>query len=145
MPRGNYNTRQRERILEILRGLGDRHVTVDEVAYLSRAQGEEVGKTTIYRYLEALAEKGQARKYMAAPGACACYQYLADAPACHEHYHLQCVDCGRLFHVDCARLDEIARHIEAEHGFVLDNTKTVFMGVCESCRGGGKDGADDAP
>lgn len=144
MPRGSYNTRQRECILALLQRGGDRHVTVDELAAELKEQGEDVGKTTVYRYLEALTEKGLMRKYVAAPGAPACYQYASGGEACHEHYHLQCVGCGRLYHVECTRLDEIARHIEKTHGFCLDSTKTVLLGLCGECRGGARHGADDA-
>lgn len=145
MPRNHYNTRQRERILAALAGCGDEHVTVAQMVELLSAGGAPVGRTTIYRYLEELAAQGLARKYTPASGASACYQYVGEAGACHEHYHLQCTGCGRLFHVSCEYIDAAAQHVLRHHGFALDGGRTVLVGLCRECAQGGKDdGSDDA-
>lgn len=46
----SYNTRQRELILEYIKENADSHLTADDIADALKA--EQVGKTTVYRYLE---------------------------------------------------------------------------------------------
>lgn len=129
-----YRTRQREVILDFLKHSDGKHVSVDEVSDHLKAEGEKVGRTTIYRYMEKLTEEGTLRKYFIEEGAGACYQYVDLAGGCHEHFHLKCLKCGRLLHVECDYLNQLGVHIEEHHGFVVDNTKTVLYGVCKDCK-----------
>ena len=150
MPRDHYNTRQRERILELLAQAEGEHVTVACLEEQLRERGEKVGRTTIYRYLEELTAQGLARRYVPVPGGSTCYQYMGGGTCC-EHYHMQCLACGRLFHVACEYMDAAAAHVRASHGFELDGGRTVLVGLCRECAksakgegGGERDGADDA-
>lgn len=129
-----YRTRQREVILDFLKNSNSCHVSVDDVLEQMKQAGEKVGRTTIYRYMEKLTEEGTLRKYFIEEGAGACYQYVDSAQRCHEHFHLKCLRCGRLIHVECDYLNQIGTHIFEHHGFEVDNTKTVFYGVCKECR-----------
>ena len=58
-----YHTKQREVILEFLQNSGSRHVSVEEVLEHLKAEGQKVGRTTIYRYMEKLTREGTLRKY----------------------------------------------------------------------------------
>ena len=64
----------------------------------------------------------------------ACYQNSGGKTGCREHFHLKCEGCGRLIHVECDELAKIASHMEKEHGFAVDSSKTVFYGICRECR-----------
>lgn len=130
-----YNTRQRELILECLANSAGQHITAEDILSYLKEKDTPVGKSTIYRYLEALVEDCVVRKYTVEEGKCACYQYIGnnDNNHCHEHYHLKCSECGKLFHVSCDFMDKINEHIKNEHKFIIDNSKTVFYGVCEEC------------
>lgn len=134
MENKGYRTRQRELILDFLKHSDARHVSVDEVLEHLKAEGDKVGRTTIYRYMEKLTEEGVLRKYFIEEGAGACYQYVEYAQGCHEHFHLKCLKCGRLFHVECDYLNKLGEHIKEHHGFTVDNTKTVLYGVCKDCK-----------
>lgn len=129
-----YRTRQREVILEFLKNSNSRHVSIEDVLEHLKASGEKVGRTTIYRYMEKLTEEGVLRKYFIEEGVGACYQYVDSARGCHEHFHLKCLKCGSLLHVECDYLNQIGKHIEDYHGFEIDNTKTVFYGICKDCK-----------
>ena len=61
-----YKTRQRDLILEVLKKQGNRHLTAQEVTDLLHKKGTAVGKSTVYRYLEKLAQDGIVKKYMVA-------------------------------------------------------------------------------
>lgn len=129
-----YRTKQREAILHYLKNSNAGHVTIDEVLNMLKVQGESVGRTTIYRYMEKLTVQGILRKYYIEEGAGACYQYINESQKCHEHFHLKCLRCEQLLHLECNYLNGIGEHILKHHGFQIDNTKTVFYGICEKCR-----------
>jgi Fur family ferric uptake transcriptional regulator len=128
-----YNTRQGELIIEYFSSLGDRHVTVNEMADYFRRKGQTIGRTTIYRRLEKMAHEGIIRKYLLDGGEGACYQYITDRRVCREHFHLKCEKCGALIHLQCEVLDKIGRHILREHRFRINALKTVFYGRCRNC------------
>ena len=136
--RGEYNTRQKREMMRYLSGHGLEHYTVDGFVEAMKEEGVSVGKTTVYRFLEALAEQGKARKYMSAQGNVSFYQYLEDDSHCDAHFHLMCTQCGALFHVDCAYMTQLSGHIHAAHGFTIDPRQTVLMGLCAKCSGEGE-------
>ncbi|MCD8219501.1 MAG: transcriptional repressor [Ruminococcus sp.] len=129
-----YKTKQREYLLEVLRGCGGRHVTVAELVRHLQDSGTPVGTATVYRNLEQLVSEGSVRKYLLDEKSGACYQYMDQEPqACREHFHLKCTQCGRLFHAGCEYLNQIGAHLLEHHGFVIDHTKTVLYGCCADC------------
>ena len=135
--RGEYNTRQKRELLRFIKEGGMRHFSVDDVVFELEERGEKVGRTTVYRYLEQLAEQGTVRKYQNAQGVTQ-YQHVPDAEACGGHFHMMCARCGNLLHVDCRLMGELAAHLMADHGFELDPRETILVGVCEQCRNGGE-------
>ncbi|MDR1956832.1 MAG: transcriptional repressor [Treponema sp.] len=133
-----YHTRQSQGILDYLRSLGDRHVTVNQLVRYFEATEEAIGQTTIYRHLEKLVSEGKIRKYVLRDGTSACYQYLDIDLPCREHFHLKCEICGGLIHADCDLLDEIAEHLLSTHDFQINLLKTVFYGTCKKCLAAGQ-------
>ena len=129
-----YKTKQKEIIQNYLENHGENHVTIDEVLTHLRNNQISVGRTTIYRYMEKLTEAGTLRKYFLEEGMGACYQYIGENQECHSHFHLKCIKCGILLHVKCDYLAGADKHILEEHGFEVDNTKTVFYGWCKTCK-----------
>ena len=107
-----YNTKQKEKLLDYLIKNKEKHTNVQEISAFLNAEGTPVGvdgKT------------------------CACYQYIDSERGCHNHFHLKCLSCGRLIHLDCDHLAEISDHIAKEHGFQIDSSQTVFYGICSNC------------
>ena len=144
--RGEYNTRQKREMLRFLKERDMRHFSVDDVVFEMQEQGEKVGRSTVYRYLEQLAEQGAVRKYQSVQGVTQ-YQHVSDAERCDAHFHMMCSRCGNLFHVDCRLMDTLAKHLMADHGFMLDPRETILVGLCAACREGGEavqNGADTA-
>lgn len=129
-----YHTKQKERILDLLKTYAGEHLTVSDLGKQLEENGTPVGTATIYRYLEQLTEEGVLRKYILDGKSSACYQYLGEHVTCQEHFHLKCLSCGTLFHVQCTFLDEMQAHIAAHHHFQIDHTKTVLYGYCEQCQ-----------
>ena len=129
-----YKTKQKELILDYLKSHGDKHVTIDDVFGYLRLEGHSVGRTTVYRYMERLTDTGTLRKYYIEEGMGACYQFIGNNNQCCSHFHLKCTKCGTLIHMECEYLNKINEHILQEHHFLIDNTKTVFYGLCKKCQ-----------
>lgn len=127
-----YRTKQGEWIETLLKETDGAHITAEELCRRLNENGTPAGLTTVYRRLEKLTERGIVRKYTTDTKGGACYQYCGDAVC--EHFHLKCLTCGALLHADCDFLSRLSEHVGAEHGFSIDNGKTVFYGECAACR-----------
>lgn len=125
-----YKTKQSEIVLEYLKDNSDSHLTANEIA--TALSSKKVGKTTVYRHLEKLCRDNIVRKYILEEGDSACYQYIGDS-TCHSHFHLKCLSCNKLLHLECDHLSEIEGHISENHNFKIDSSRTVFYGICEEC------------
>lgn len=129
----SYKTRQRDQILDCLIQNRDRHITADEILAKLSEENAAVGKTTIYRYLDKLVSQGAVRKYFIEEGKSACYQYMGEDPVCNEHFHLKCIGCGKLIHLECHYMGNLDSHIREHHDFAVDHSKTVLYGKCGDC------------
>lgn len=128
-----YNTKQREVLLNFFKDNTDKHFTVAEIELALAQKGEKLGKATVYRRLDRLVEDGVVRRFVSDDAKVSCYQY-AGGDACRNHYHLKCLKCGNLLHVECNYLDEMSSHVLEHHGFTVDTHKITICGVCEKCR-----------
>ena len=129
-----YATNSRRKILDFLKSNSDRTVTAADIDQYLKRNGDAVNITTIYRYLDKLATDGTVMKYVAEAGGKAVYQYVELGQHCEEHLHLKCVKCGCIIHLDCGFMDEIAEHIQKDHGFQLQCTNSILYGICKDCR-----------
>lgn len=134
--RARYHTRQMDELVDLLRSMRGRHVTVNEICEHFRSRGIAVGTTTIYRHLEKMVEDGRVAKYIIDGTSAACFEYIADGHECCEPvcFHCKCERCGKLIHLECDELVGIGRHLIADHGFKLDSRRTIFYGLCGDCQ-----------
>ena len=126
--RGKYNTHQRELVSTCLTAHADRYLTVDEVWLAVTHVGGHVGRTTVYRNLEALANAGIVLK-ATAPGGEASYR-LKPKGATGQ---LVCVECRKAFPLDCHMTEEFSDHVLEHHGFKVLPARTVLYGLCRDC------------
>lgn len=129
-----YVTASRKKILDYLKNNSDRTVTAAGIHAYLVGSDSPVNITTIYRYLDKLAKDGTVMKYVAEKGGQAAYQYVELGHRCEEHLHLQCVCCGGIIHLECAFMNEIAEHVQADHGFTLQCKNSILYGTCKKCR-----------
>ncbi len=133
MRKNHYQTRQSAEILEYLQNRKGNHVHVNEMAEYFQEHGIEIGTTTIYRHLEKMVQDELVLKYMV-EGSSACYEYVGDdGKKSDDHYHLKCEECGKLIHIHCEEIEELASHMMEHHQFRLNSARTVFYGICEEC------------
>ena len=81
--------------------------------------------------LDRLTQQGLVHKVTTEEGAL--YQYCPQAGCRHDCFLLRCERCGRMVHLDCAHLEEVCRHLSAEHRFYIDPRRTVLTGLCAAC------------
>ncbi len=132
--RGTYNTRQRQAVLGYLTAHADRYTSVDGAFEALRSQGVEIGRSTIYRTLEALAGEGMASKVVAPRGEVALYRLVSQGEEVAGQ--LVCAECGRVSTINCDAFQEFSRHVRTVHGFAIDLSRTVLYGRCPLCAKG---------
>ena len=130
--RGEYNTRQKREMLSFLQKHDLETYSVDDLLLKMTELGEKIGRSTVYRNLEQLSEQGKVRKYQDAQGVMR-YQYVEDSADCHDHFHMMCKSCGKLFHVNCELMHQLSGHIFSHHHFKIDSCETVLVGQCADC------------
>ncbi len=136
--KAEYNTRQRATILEILKE-NSAHLSARDIIERLKSRGEKIGPATVYRTLDRLCEQGVIKKFVIDERSGACYQY-AELGDCENHFHLKCVSCGTLFHLDCNFVADMEKHFFEDHGFTVSSGKTVIYGTCSACSGKGEGG-----
>lgn len=126
-----YQTKQQEAVLVLFQEERDGCFTVEEAHQRLNEAGMDIGKTTVYRAITRLWEKGVLRRYAPQESADASrYQLNACAD---NHLHVRCIVCGELAHLDCEEVSEFCKHITRHHGFALDESQTVLYGRCQNC------------
>ena len=128
-----YKTKQREHILNYLKTNEKNHVTAEEIIEYFKSIENPIGKSTVYRYLDNLVAENIIRKYIIQERGSACFQYIKNQESCNNHYHMKCIKCGALFHLECNEITDLQNHILQNHNFKLDICKTVLYGTCNNC------------
>ena len=139
---GTYKTPGRTRLLHFLQNHPDRQFSADELAIeldqpseppsALPAAPEKTSKSTLYRHLSELCREGSVRKYRSDTQSAYVYQYVGRGDCCH-HFHLKCVECGALVHLECTVSETLLSHISTDHGFLVDSGRSILYGICEAC------------
>lgn len=134
MAKTHYKTKQLDQLIDILKEHSGMHMTANDIYELCKNHGIQIGVTTIYRRLEVLVEQGVVAKYVVDHTTSACYEYVGDGQEKVITYHCKCEKCGKLYHVQCKEIDGLRSHMLKHHHFEIDLSRTVFYGLCETCR-----------
>ena len=114
-------------VLEAVNQLHD-HATADEIYEAIAREHPHIGRGTVYRNLQKLAEAGDILK-VEVPGGADRYDHLT-----YKHYHVKCTKCGRVFDVDMPYDSELEEKVANKHGFLLTGHTIMFTGVCPDCQ-----------
>ena len=94
-----------------------------------RHRGENIGLTTVYRTLQALAAADLVDIVRTDTGE-SVYRLCSR----HHHHHLVCRQCGSTVEISGGEVETWAADIARTHGF-SDVTHTIeIFGVCDRCR-----------
>ena len=125
-----YATKNKLKVLNILKDNENRHLTIEELFLLAN---KKVPLASLYRILDQLEEDGLVRRYFIDKNLSSCFQYIGDGLN-HSHFHLVCMKCGKLYHLECENVNELINHISEHHGFKVDISKVNLYGICEECQ-----------
>jgi Fur family ferric uptake transcriptional regulator len=120
-------TKQRAAVSAVLDELEEFRSAQDLHALL-RQRGENVGLTTVYRTLQALADAGEVDVLRADDGE-AVYRRCSSG----HHHHLVCRHCGRTVEVEGPAVERWADRVASEHGFVAVSHTIEVFGTCAAC------------
>lgn len=107
----------------------DGHFTADELLLESRRRRLGLGRATIFRSLDVLADLGLVERLDLPSGD---HAYVACEPV--HHHHVVCSSCGRATEVGDLGLGAVAAAIERETGFLIDTHRLELFGRCPACR-----------
>ncbi len=121
-------TRQRRAVAACLARFDDFR-SAQEIHELLRDGGENVGLSTVYRTLQALADADEVDVLRAEDGETR-YRRCSGT----HHHHLVCRQCGRTVEVEGPTVERWATAIAEEHGYdAVSHTLEIF-GLCPACR-----------
>ena len=127
LPEGTRPTRQRRAVVAALRSFEDFR-SAQDIHELLRRNGENVGLSTVYRTLQALADCGEVDTLRNEDGE-SVYRRCSTT----HHHHLVCRSCGRTVEVEGPAVERWAATVAGQNGFV-DVTHTVeVFGTCGDC------------
>ena len=123
-------TRQGDAVQAALRS-ADGFRSAQDIYAALRADGANVGLSTVYRHLQACADAG-AVDVIHTPDGETTYRYCGNNGTAH-HHHLVCRSCGRAEEVEGPAIERWAQRVAEEHGYTgVDHTVELF-GTCRSC------------
>jgi Fur family peroxide stress response transcriptional regulator len=121
-------TNQRYGILKILMETAN-HPTADSLFSMVRPHLPGLGRDTVYRTLNTLADYGLAKK-LVMPGGAAHFDGNVS-----PHHHFLCEACGRIFDLAWPAFEALPWPAEAERLGLVNNASALLMGLCRGCRG----------
>jgi Fur family transcriptional regulator, peroxide stress response regulator len=120
-------SRQRERILETLRGTKS-HPTAGWVYDVLKKEYPELSLGTVYRNLNILNELGLVRILRSGS---TFDRFDADTS---PHYHFVCEDCGKVEDVELSVDLDLNSRVSALMGRTVTGHRLDFYGICPDCR-----------
>ena len=126
---GQRSTRQRTAVANVLQDSDD-FKSAQELHELLKGRGENVGLTTVYRALQAMAEIGDIDVLVNGDGE-ALYRRCGQRTG--HHHHLVCRSCGLTVEVEGPAVERWTASVAQEHGFTdISHTLDIF-GLCPAC------------
>ena len=105
-------------------------MTAQELGAALASRGLKVNKTTLYREIEFLKDKGSVVEIVFGDRS-ARYELKDDG----HHHHVVCVKCDRVVDVELDRdLDAHERAIARKTGFAVQRHSLEFFGLCPTCK-----------
>jgi len=122
-------TTQREQVAEVI-FTAPGHLSAEDVERQLRERGSHVGKATVYRTLDLLAESGMVSRRDFGEG----FRRYERAPGRAHHEHLICVRCGKVIEFVNERLERMKALIAEEYGFRHHHHRLEIFGTCPECQ-----------
>jgi Fur family ferric uptake transcriptional regulator len=126
-------TLPRVKILELLEGSDQRHVSAEDVYKMLLEKGEEIGLATVYRVLTQFESAGLVTRHNFEGG-----HAVFELESGNHHDHLVCVVCGKVEEFVDRTIENRQKEIAKKHGFEIVDHSLIIYGHCNNpkCRVG---------
>lgn len=118
-------TLPRMKILEILEGSGQRHMSAEDIYKVMLESNEEIGLATIYRVLTQFEAAGLVVRHHFESG-----QAVFEINEGEHHDHLVCVKCGKVVEFMDETIERRQKEIARQNGFTLTDHSMILYGEC---------------
>jgi Fur family ferric uptake transcriptional regulator len=122
------STRQRAAIAALL-DESDSFLSAQEIHHLLRRGDRKVGLTTVYRNLQAMAERGELDVVRRGDGE-AIYRKCETG---EHHHHLVCRSCGFSVEIENDEVERWTKKSARRHGFTEITHDLEIFGLCARC------------
>lgn len=115
----------RVRIMEILDGSRERHLSAEDVYRALLDAGDDVGIATVYRVLTQFESAGLVVRHNFEGG-----HAVYELDSGQHHDHIVCLDCGKVTEFIDQTIEKKQQAIAAANGFELTEHSLVLYGRC---------------
>ncbi len=119
-------SKQRDRILELLRSVGT-HPTASWIYDRLKKEFPDLSLGTVYRNLNILIEQDLIRKI---DFGSTFDRYDANTS---QHYHFICERCGSITDLKISIDDELNKRVDMDTNFKTKRHRIEFYGLCDNC------------
>jgi Fur family ferric uptake transcriptional regulator len=102
--------------------------TAEKILEELNHQGKHIGRATVFRTLDLLAQLGYLHRITDDQRAA----YIACTP--DHHHHLVCSNCGQVVHMPDCPIGDILADLERRTGYQIERHRLELDGVCPDCR-----------
>ena len=125
---GHRLTTPRQAIIKLVAPRND-HFSAQEVWDEARTQFRGIGRATVFRTLDLLADLGVLNRIHTGDG---CHRYTVCET--RHHHHLMCVECGTVTSLEAGGIENQIRGMAERVGFELLTHHLELVGRCGRCR-----------
>lgn len=122
-------TKHRTEIMDVLQK-SDKPLSADQVFFELKKREIRVNLSTVYRVLEALADKNLAVKLNIPGDSRTLYEFKRIG---HKHY-LICLGCNKMIPINRCPLGNYEESLAKETNFTISGHKLDIYGYCPECR-----------
>ena len=116
-------TLPRLKILEILEGDKQRHMSAEDIYKVLLDAGEEIGLATVYRVLTQFESAGLVNRHNFEGG-----HSIFELDDGEHHDHMVCVDSGEVIEFFSEEIERIQHEIAEKHGYeLLDHSLVLYV------------------
>jgi Fur family ferric uptake transcriptional regulator len=119
-------TLPRIKILDLLQGQGDLHLTAEDIHKILLNSGEEIGLATVYRVLTQFESAGLVKRHHFEGGQSVFELNLGD-----HHDHIVCLQCGMIEEFYDEVIEQRQQESARRLGFELAEHRLILYGNCQ--------------
>jgi Fur family ferric uptake transcriptional regulator len=114
-------THPRLRILELLEGTAERHLSAEDIYRALIESSEDIGLATVYRVLTQFEAAGLVIKHNFEGG-----QAVYELDRGGHHDHMVCIDTGKVVEFYSPEIERLQKEIADQHGYIIEDHSLVL-------------------